>query len=505
VTEPQKPSETPAESGPKIGVDEWVQRSGERTSGPASLAGQGVQVAQRTPQIVVLLAFVGFASVLPLLTSNVYVIGVDADTLLFVLLAVGLNVAVGWAGLLDLGYIAYYGFGAYVYAELSSAHYGLHLPTWQAVPIAIVATIALGFLLALPARRLSGDYLAIVTLFFLLIFNNFTTNAYAWNWLGLSGTSHDITGGPNGITNIDPFRIFGRELTNSPTDYVWVAAAGLTVIAILLAFINRSRTGRAWRSLREDSLAAEAMGMPVKWLMMLAVAVGAGIAGFAGTINAAYYQGVFPDTFSFPLMITIYAMVILGGAGNLGGVICGAVVINVLLEVLRTPDHARWIFYAALVIALLVKARPWRLLAALIAGLAAFGIVVTEVVGTIWPRGVGGAIAMGPTEFTTHGYFATILRHWLVLPQATYQLSDYKIGNYAFVIVLMLVLACTVLTGWKRWVLLVPTIWGAAFVWENDLVDQAATTRPLLLGVILIVLMATRPAGLFGKTRVEVV
>jgi len=92
-----------------------------------------------------------------------------------------------------------------------------------------------------------------------------------------------------------------------------------------------------------------------------------------------------------------------------------------------------------------------------------------------------------------------------VLPKATYQLADYKIGNYAFVIVLVMVLASTVLTGWKRWALLVPTIWGAAFVWETDLVDQAATTRPLLLGVILIVLMATRPAGLFGRTRVEVV
>jgi ABC-type branched-subunit amino acid transport system permease subunit len=321
----------------------------------------------------------------------------------------------------------------------------------------------------------------------------------------LSGTSHDITGGPNGITNIDPFRIFGHTLDNSPADYVWVSAAGLTVIAILLAFIHRSRTGRAWRALREDPLAAEAMGMPVKWLMLLAIAVGAGVAGFAGTVNAAYYQGVFPDTFSFPLLITVYAMVILGGAGSLGGVICGAVVVNVLLEVLREPVHARWIFYAGLLLALIVKVRPWRLLAGLLAGLVAFGVIVTEVVGAIWPRGIGGPLAVGPTDFTTHGIFASALRHWLVLPKGTYQLADYKIGNYAFVIVLVLVLACTVLNGWKRWALLIPTIWGAAFVWENDLVVQSATTRPLLLGVILIVLMATRPAGLFGKTRVEVV
>jgi branched-chain amino acid transport system permease protein len=496
---------TPSGStGPQIGVDEWVRRSGERIVGPGGLLGAAARAADRTPRVLLLAAFVGIACAVPELTSNGYVIGVDADTLLYVLLAMGLNVVVGWAGLLDLGYVAFYGFAAYLFAELSSGHYNLHWATWQSVPVVVAATILVGFVLALPSRRLSGDYLAIVTLFFLEIFNNFTTNGYAWNWLGL-GASHDITGGPTGLTNVDPFRVFGHVLNNRPTDYVFVSAAGIAVVAILFSFVNRSRTGRAWRALREDPLAAEMMGMPVKWLALLAVAVGAGVAGFAGAVNGAYYQGVFPDTFTFPLLITVYAMVVLGGAGSLGGVMFGAVVVNVLLEVLRTPDHARWVFYAAALLGLVAKLRPWRMLAAVLVGLAAFGVVVNQIVGAVWPRGVHGPIAIGPTSFTTHGFLATVIRHWLVLPANTYDANNFRYGNYAFVLVIALALACTVVKGWRRWALLVPTLWGAAFVWENVLIEQAPITRPLFLGVILIVLMATRPAGLFGQTRVEIV
>ena len=479
-------------------------RSEERTGGPGGWFGKASRAANRMPSFVLLLVFVGVVVAIPELTSNGYVIGVDADTMLYVLLAIGLNVAVGWAGLLDLGYIAFYGFAAYLYAELSSGHYDIHWPTWQSVPLVIAATVLLGFVLGLPSLRLSGDYLAIVTLFFLEIFNNFTTNGYTWNWLGL-GATHNITGGPTGLTNVDPFSFFGHVLNNRPTDYVFVAAAGFAVITVLFMYVNRSRTGRAWRALRDDPLAAEMMGMPVKWLMLLAFAVGAGVAGFAGAVNGAYYQGVFPDAFTFPLLITVYAMVVLGGAGSLGGVILGAVVVNVLLEVLRTPDHARWIFYVALLIGLLVKLRPWRLLALVLGGLVAFGVIVNQVVGAVWPRGVAGPIAVGPTAYTRHGFFATGIRHWLLLPANTYEANNFRIGNYVFVLVIALVLALTVVKGWKRWVLLVPTIWLAAFAWENVLIEQAPTTRPLFLGVILIVLMSTRPAGLFGQQRVEIV
>ena len=503
-------AESPTPSGPQIGVDEWVRRSGERIVGPSGVVGTLWRRAERLPRIVLLVAFVALAAAIPALTSDVYVQGVATDTMLYVLLAVGLNVAVGWAGLLDLGYVAFYGFAAYLYAALSGGRLltGQVLfkdwPTWQTVPVVVAATILLGFVLALPTRRLRGDYLAIVTLFFLEIFNNFTNNGDRWNWLGLGGT-HDVTGGTTGLNHTKPWSIGGTALSNYSRDYLWVALAGFVVVALALTYANRSRTGRAWRAIREDPLAAEVMGIPVKWLTLLAVAVGAGVAGFAGTIQGAYVQGVFPQGFTFQLLVTVYAMVILGGAGSLGGVVFGAVVVNVLLEVLRTPVHARWVFYVAALIGLFAKLRPWRLLAGLLVGLAVFGVVVNQIVGAVWPRGVAGPIATGPVTFTNHGFLASVLRHWLVLPANTYTVPNYTIGNYAFVIVVALVLLLTVVRGRRRFLLLVPTLWGAAFVWENVLIEQAPTVRPLLLGVILIVLMTTRPAGLFGQTRVEIV
>jgi branched-chain amino acid transport system permease protein len=502
-------AEAPTPSGPQIGIDEWVARSSERILGPRGPFGAVVRAINRTPRLVLLAAFVAAVAPLPFMTANGYIQGVATDTMLYVLLAVGLNVAVGWAGLLDLGYVAFYGFSAYVFAAFSGGHLftgGVLLTDWPtaaAVAIAVAATILLGFVLALPTRRLRGDYLAIVTLFFLEIFNNFTNNGDRWDWLGL-GRTHDVTGGTTGIIDIHPWQAGGTQLTNYSRDYMWVALGGFTVLAVALMHANSSRTGRAWRALREDPLAAELMGMPVKWLMLLAVAVGAGVAGFAGSIVGAYHQQVSPDGFTFVLLITVYAMVILGGAGSLGGVVVGAIIVNVLLELLNRPDHARWLFYAAALIGLIVKLRPWRLLAAVLGGLVAFGVVVNQIVAAVWPRGVQGPIAVGPTNFTKHGFFASLIRHWLVLPAHTYTIPNYKIGNYAFVIVLALVLALTLVQGWKRWVLLVPTLWGAAFVWENALIEQAPTVRPLLLGVILVVLMTTRPAGLFGQTRVEV-
>jgi len=497
------PSGPPPSISPQIGADEWVARAGERAIGPGGLIGSARRWLERTPQIVLLAGFVLLVALIPVLTSDEYLLRVATDTMLYVLLAVGLNVAVGWAGLLDLGYIAFYGFAAYLFAELSSPHYGLHWPTWATVPIVIVATILLGFLLALPSRRVSGDYLAIVTLFFGQIFVTLTNQGYRWDWFGF-GKIHDITGGPTGVTQVDPFRIVGHQLTQV-RDYLWVALGGFAVVAVALTFANRSRTGRAWRALRDDALAAEVMSVPVKWMMLLAIAVGAGVAGFAGSINAAYYQGVFPSSFGFPILITVYAMVVLGGAGSLPGVVSGAIVVNVLLEVLRTPDHARWVFYAAVLAGLVAKIRPRRLLAAILAALVAFGLVVNAIVGAVWARGTAGPIYIGGSDFTKHGWVAEVLRHWLVLPKNTYEIPNYQIGNYAFVLLIAVVLALTIVRGWRRYVLLVPAIWGTVFVWENRLIEESPTTRPLFLGVILIVLMATRPEGLFGKPRVEVV
>jgi branched-chain amino acid transport system permease protein len=485
---------------PRIGVDEWVASAEGRQARRGGALGALRRGIDRIPQIVRLAIFVGLVALIPAITTNEYILRVTTDTLLYVLLALGLNVAVGWAGLLDLGYIAFYGFAAYGFAMLSSSKFGVHWPTWAVVPLVIAATVLLGFLLALPSRRLVGDYLAIVTLFFGVMFVTVTTQGYRVPWFG---KEVDITGGPTGITNVDPWRLFGSDLTQV-RDYLYIALVCVAIVAVVLYLVNTSRTGRGWRAFREDALAAEVMSMPINWLKLLAIAVGAGVAGVAGCINASYYQGVFPTSFDTPVLITIYAMVILGGAGSLTGVVIGAVLLNVGLEVLRTPDHARWVFYLVIFGALVAKIRPWRVLAAVLGGLVVFGVVVNQIVAAVWPRGVAGPLFTGGVEFTKSGWLAQALRHWLVLPANTYTVPDYRIGNYAFVLLVVLALTLTLLRGWVFYVLLVPTVWLAAFVWENRLVEEAPTTRPLLLGAILVVMMAARPQGLLGTPRVEI-
>ena len=254
----------------------------------------------------------------PAIANTDYLLQVGVDTLIYVLLALGLNVAVGWAGLLDLGYIAFFGFGAYGYALLDSGQFDLHLQAQWAIPLVVAGTVVLGFLLGLPSRRLSGDYLAIVTLFFFQVFLTLLNNADRLNIPGFG--AQDITGGPNGISDIDPFTFFGVTLT-TVTQYYYVAVAAIAIVMTALYLVNHSRTGRAWRAMREDELAAEVMSMPVDWLKLLAFAFGAGVAGLTGTILAAQQGAVFPVNFDLTILITLYAMVILGGTGSLGGVV----------------------------------------------------------------------------------------------------------------------------------------------------------------------------------------
>ena len=219
----------------------------------------------------------------------------------------------------------------------------------------VIGAVA-GFLVGLPSRRLVGDYLAIVTLFFLFLFLTVATN-------GDQLFGHDVTGGANGILNIDPFEIFGQALAVEhqgafAVGYLYVALAFFAVVYLALHFVNDSRTGRAWRSLREDSLAAEAMGMPVNMLKLMAFSFGAAVAALTGTLFASLNASVFPLTFSFPLLITVYTMVILGGQGNMPGVVVGAVLVSVLLELLRDAADARPLLYAFVVARARVRLRP---------------------------------------------------------------------------------------------------------------------------------------------------
>ena len=257
-------SQTPAE-GPAVGQDEWVARHGERQAGRGGPLGTIESRLRRVPWWVWLALFVCAFSAFPLFEESGYVRLVAFDTVLYMLLALGLNVVVGWGGLLDLGFVAFYGIGAYTYAFLDSPQFGLHLPTIVTVPVVVVVGALIGLMVGLPSRRLSCDYLAIVTLFFLQLFQT-----------------------PFGILNVDPFSFFGHDLVVAnegvfAVSYLYVALAFFTVVFVALRFVNLSRTGRAWRSLREDPLAAEAMGMPVNRLKLVAFATGAAVAALTGT------------------------------------------------------------------------------------------------------------------------------------------------------------------------------------------------------------------------------
>src|SRR6266542_5566300 len=353
---PETPQVPDAGDRPRIGVDEWVAEAEGRDE---RYRGRLGELRRRYDQIPVpgrFAAFLIVAATVPFMTSSDYIVRVGINTLLFALLALGLNVVVGYAGLLDLGYIAFYGFGAYMYGILSSNQFHIHWPAEATVPLVIVGSALLGLLLGLPSRRLLGDYLAIVTLFFGQAFYTFVNNA---NRITLPWKHHptDFTGGPNGLSNIDQMKFFGYEF-NSLRQYFWLALGTLAVVMVLLHFVSESRTGRAWRALREDPLAAEVMSIPVNRLKLLAFMFGAATAGLTGSIFAAVQIGVFPQNFELFLLITIYAMVILGGAGSIGGVVIGAVTIGVTLEILRDADWGRVIFYVLLLSVVFVIVRP---------------------------------------------------------------------------------------------------------------------------------------------------
>jgi ABC-type branched-subunit amino acid transport system permease subunit len=488
MSEPNLPARPDEAQVSKVGVDDWVATH----EGRVERGGRVRRELERLPRPAFYLAFGIAAALLPALTNNGYIVRVGFDTLLYMLLALGLNIVVGYAGLLDLGYVAFYGFGAYGYAMLSSPKFGLHWDTLLVIPIVVVATALLGFLVALPSRRLLGDYLAIVTLFFGQLFVTVYQNGSKISLLGIGHHHWDVTGGPNGIPDIDNWDLGGLKI-GSLNGYYYAALVVFLLALGVMYLVDQSRTGRAWKSLREDPLAAELMGMPVNRLKLIAFALGAAIAGLTGTLFAGLNTAVFSADFDVPTLIIVYAMLILGGAGSLGGVILGALVVNVSLEVLRTPGHATWIFYVLIAGTLVARVRPWRWLGAVLAATIGLGYAVHAIVSSVWPRGVHGEVFVG-------GWLGNGLRDWVIHPS-----NPQLIANVAFVVLVLAVLALTLLEGWQRLLLLAPTLYLAAFVWDNRLVVEPSITRLILIGVILIVLMNARPQGLLGTSRVEIV
>jgi branched-chain amino acid transport system permease protein len=465
-----------------IGSDRWVEAADSRTERARGWWGQGKQRWGSLPPLARLGLLVALAALVPLVVSSDFLVRIGVNGLLLALLAVGLNVSVGWAGLLDLGFVAFYGFGAYTFAVLSSDQLGVHLPTLLAVPIVVLAVGLLGLILGLPSWRLSGDYLAIVTLFFSQIFLELALN---FDRLGV-----DLTGGPNGISGVDPFSVLGYEFS-TPTSYFYLLLGLIALIVTMLYLVDRSRTGRAWRALRDDPLAAEIMTVPIRRLKLMAFATGAAVAGLAGSLFASFQLGVYPLNFQIQFLIVIYAALILGGSGSLAGAVAGGIVVTLVLDLLRDPNQASAAFYGLIAVTLIAKVRPWRTLAAVVGATVALGFAIHAVVGAIWPDAVGGQVQ-------ATGAFGSALESWLVLPE-----DPTAIGNWAFCVLVLGIVALTRVSPRTRTILLVPLLYLAAFVWENRLVAEPSITRQLLLGVLLIVMMISRPHGLLGTPRVE--
>ncbi|MBL8384429.1 MAG: ABC transporter ATP-binding protein [Burkholderiales bacterium] len=256
--------------------------------------------------------------------------------ILFALLALGLNIVVGFAGLLDLGYIAFYGVGAYVWAMLASPHFNLHLPFWAILPIGALAACVFGVLLGAPTLKLRGDYLAIVTLGFGEIVRIFLNNL---------SRPVNITNGPQGIARIDPVRIgeFDFSTTSKiagltfsgPIKYYYLLLVFLVVVIVLNMRLQDSRIGRAWEAIREDEIAARAMGIDTTSVKLLAFAMGASFGGIAGGMFASMQSFISPESFVLVESVMVLAMVVLGGMGNIWGVVLGAVLLTFVPEILR--------------------------------------------------------------------------------------------------------------------------------------------------------------------------
>lgn len=293
--------------------------------------------------------------------------------LLYIMLALGLNIVVGFAGLLDLGYIAFYAVGAYLYALLASGQFDVHWPLWLVMPLAALLACGFGILLGAPTLKLRGDYLAIVTLGFGEIVRLFLNNL---------DRPVNVTNGPQGISLIDPvhvgayslnqgFTLFGRHFGGVYVYYYLFLLILLLVIFICLRLEN-SRIGRAWVAIREDEIAAQAMGINTRNIKLLAFAMGAGFGGVAGALFAGFQGFVSPESFTLMESVMVLCMVVLGGMGHIPGVILGAILLTIIPELLREgitplqeqlfgsvlidPENVRMVLFGlALIVMMLIR------------------------------------------------------------------------------------------------------------------------------------------------------
>jgi len=291
---------------------------------------------------------------LPLILTQVGTAWVRIANLaiLFVFLSLGLNIVVGMAGLLDLGYVAFYAVGAYTWALLASPHFSIHLPFWVILPTGALLACLAGAVLGAPTLRLRGDYLAIVTLGFGEIVRIFMNNLSA---------PFNITNGPKGITRIDGMQLgplnfvrtdtlFGLDFSG-PAKYYYVLLLLLLGVIVVNLRLQDSRIGRAWVAIREDEVAAKAAGINTRNVKLLAFAMGASFGGIAGGMFAAMQGFVSPESFILQESIMILSMVVLGGMGNVWGVIAGALLLSFVPELLRyTVEPAQQAVFGRLLV-----------------------------------------------------------------------------------------------------------------------------------------------------------
>ncbi len=286
----------------------------------------------------------------PVFDKSAYHVDLAANVGIYVLLAMGLNVTVGFTGLLNLGYAAFFAIGAYTYALLNQ-HTGC--PFWLGLPAAGLVSMIFGFLIGMPSIRVRGDYLAITTLGFgeivRVTFNNLDA----------------LTGGPNGILGINRpklyipsweggfhFQVWNFSVNATPYYYLLLVLAAIT--AVLLLRMEDSKIGRALVAIREDELAASCMGVPVLRIKLYAFGLSAFIAGIAGCVFASKQTIVTPDSFDFVLSVLILAMVVLGGMGNLWGAALGAVILGLLPELLREFASYRMLIFGLIMILMMI-------------------------------------------------------------------------------------------------------------------------------------------------------
>jgi branched-chain amino acid transport system permease protein len=263
-------------------------------------------------------AWVALIPLVPLVDRNASHINFLADAGAFMLLALGLNIVVGFAGLLDLGYAAFFAIGSYSYAMLASPQFGVHVPFWVMLFVASCIAALFGILLGAPTLRLRGDYLAIVTLGF--------GEIVPQTFLNLS----QYTNGPNGISSLDQPSFFGYAFGFNPVPYFYVMLVLIAVAIVVANNLRVSRLGRAWMAIREDELAAKHMGINTTTAKLSAFALGASFSGMAGVAYASKLQLVSPDQFQFSVSVLVLSMLVLGGMGNILGVVVGSFTLSLI-------------------------------------------------------------------------------------------------------------------------------------------------------------------------------